>query len=803
MGELVNLLNTAGGAFVAFAGHMLIQSSVLIVILAALDLVLRKRVKAVVRYWIWLLILAKLLLPPSLSSPTSLVSWVGSRLPETTLVSLVPESPVVTPEAMSGAAPTPVDAAPRPQAAEGPVSEAAPLSTAPIRPVVLPTWQALVLLAWMAAVLLMGVLLIQRVAFVHGLMAQAQEAPDALRALLEQCRRQMALRGSVGIRLTCLSVSPSVCGLLRPVILMPEPMIRQLGTPQLRSVLLHELAHLQRGDLWINLLQTLLQIVYLYHPLLWLANARIRAVREQAVDETVLAALGEEAEEYPRTLLCISKLAFGRPALSLRLLGVVESEKALTTRIRHMVSRPFPQNARLGLLGLATIVVAALVLLPMARGTETGQNGTSKFIDRLQKEDDPELGELIRTAVANHQGAGEKEILEITRRVTQGHAQVLLLDQQIEEVARQIEATPGPAETRRQLLQTKKELESKRMAEMGNLREAMGIIPRLPFEKQAVETLNTWLRLNVVGERVYVVDTLKPFVDNWAVERWKVAGLLSEKETLDCVRGRLKDKSNLPIRIDIYFKSETKTVAERLRDAIMSLAREANADMDTEVRVELSVWVGTGESTFFLREGKIRTLYPGPVRRPDGGPKLLASGLVDPNDLEQSILWRLTKPKNVPLRFRVEYDEASAKLAKQIADTAKAVAKRLGIGELVEVTGALVEPVPEVVFLGRWQAITKGEIQAMDVQPGGICLLTTREGSEATKGGVTVSCPWVPTTKEIIVDVAKGQIINGKWFAYQGSVNSEGDLVVGQAGIYPQGSIHPSSAQPMIFKKVQ
>ena len=63
MGELVNLLNTAGGAFVAFAGHMLIQSSVLIVILAALDLVLRKRVKAVVRYWIWLLILAKLLLP--------------------------------------------------------------------------------------------------------------------------------------------------------------------------------------------------------------------------------------------------------------------------------------------------------------------------------------------------------------------------------------------------------------------------------------------------------------------------------------------------------------------------------------------------------------------------------------------------------------------------------------------------------------------------------------------------------------------------------------------------------------------
>ena len=141
----------------------------------------------------------------------------------------------------------------------------------------------------------------------------------------------MGLRGSVEIRLSCLSASPCVCGLRRPVILMPARMMRQLRTPQLRSVLVHELAHVRRGDLWLSLVQTLLQIVYLYHVPLWWANARIR-IREQAVDATALAALGQEAEEYPRTLLCISKLAFGRPALSLRLLGVVESEKALTAQ---------------------------------------------------------------------------------------------------------------------------------------------------------------------------------------------------------------------------------------------------------------------------------------------------------------------------------------------------------------------------------------------------------------------------------------------------------------------------------------
>ncbi len=53
MDELVSASNAAGRVFVDFAGGMLIQSSLLIIILAFLDLALRKRVKAVVRHWIW------------------------------------------------------------------------------------------------------------------------------------------------------------------------------------------------------------------------------------------------------------------------------------------------------------------------------------------------------------------------------------------------------------------------------------------------------------------------------------------------------------------------------------------------------------------------------------------------------------------------------------------------------------------------------------------------------------------------------------------------------------------------------
>ena len=85
----------------------------------------------------------------------------------------------------------------------------------------------------------------------------------------------------------------------------------------MRAVLLHELIHLRRRDVWVNFLQALLQIFYWWHPLVWLANARIRRVREEAVDDAVMLALRDEAEAYAPTLLEVAKLALNRPLASL------------------------------------------------------------------------------------------------------------------------------------------------------------------------------------------------------------------------------------------------------------------------------------------------------------------------------------------------------------------------------------------------------------------------------------------------------------------------------------------------------
>ncbi|MDI6449283.1 M56 family metallopeptidase [Anaerobaca lacustris] len=395
MNAIVETINWAGRAFVEFALPMLIQSSVLILILLAVDVVLRRRVRAVFRYWIWMLVLVKLVLPPSLWSPVSIGTWLGETL-EPPTVSLQ-ESPAPGPAERTGngmlfSGPTAGAFTPETERTEEgrvpiatpaqAVDRASPHDTASedARPTI--RWQSLVLLAWAAVVLALLLLLLQRAWFVRGLVAQTQEAPLSLKTALDQCRRRMGVARPISLRISPNASSPAVCGLLRPVILIPENLAPRLQPHDLQAVLLHELAHVKRGDLWVNLIQTLLQIVHFYNPLLWLANAMIRRTREQAVDEAVLVAMGETARDYPETLLHVAKLAFHRrPALSLRLIGVVESKSALRSRIKHILARPFPKTARLGIAGLIAIVAIAAVLLPMARAERDGMH--VKGIDEI------------------------------------------------------------------------------------------------------------------------------------------------------------------------------------------------------------------------------------------------------------------------------------------------------------------------------------------------------------------------------------------------------------------------------------
>lgn len=437
MNVIIEQINMTGQRFVEHAFAVLMQSSLLIAILLLADLLLRRKVRAVFRYWIWMLVLLKLVLPTWLSTPFSLGHLLGGELAyvdisrttiETETMETTPVfvSPIIDPSRIE-ASRAMLAATVAPDIPDVEPAEAAPAERAskPLTPL---SWQGILFLLWLAIVAAMGLLLLQRAVFVRRLIRQACAANDMMNEALEYCCQCMGIRRNVSLKISVNATSPAVCGLFRPVILLPRNLGPTLGSSHLRTVLMHELAHIKRGDLWVNTVQTVLQIVYFYNPLLWLANAIIRGVREQAVDETVLVAMGPKAQQYPETLLNVARLAWQRPALSLRLIGVIESKSQLKERISKMLERPIPKSAKLGIAGMLIVFTLGVFLLPMAKANESAAE---------------------ESAVSEESKAQtEAELNMLKEQIAQLKQQLERLQQQVKQKQSQIAEVQAPAKAK-------------------------------------------------------------------------------------------------------------------------------------------------------------------------------------------------------------------------------------------------------------------------------------------------------------------------------------------------------------------
>ena len=338
--------NDAGTSSTAVAVSMSVQLAVLVGVLSGLDWLIRHRARAALRHGLWMLVVIKLLLPVDLLSPTAIAYWAAPWLvtPAVRVPRVAASSATVVSEVSHVVGPvglkTATAAHPKLQLAGG------------------------LLLVWVVGCGAWAIWVLVRSREVARQVRDSDEAPEALQTVLAETAAGLGLRSKLPrLCLTDTAQGPALCGLFRPVILLPRGLSEQIEAESLRQVLRHELIHLQRWDLAWNLLQVCVQIAWWWNPLVWFANARIRSLREAAVDEAVMLEPG--AEDYPATLVAVARYCAVPPRMPMAFLGVLESGSRLEARVRRLLERPLPRSARLGWVGWVTVLVAGALFLPM------------------------------------------------------------------------------------------------------------------------------------------------------------------------------------------------------------------------------------------------------------------------------------------------------------------------------------------------------------------------------------------------------------------------------------------------------
>jgi beta-lactamase regulating signal transducer with metallopeptidase domain len=167
-------------------------------------------------------------------------------------------------------------------------------------------------------------------------LAKASTVPhEVIQQLVAACCHEMGVRPVHLVQLPG-SISPSIAGLFRPTIILPDDCGYRFSREELRWVILHELAHLRRWDLPVQFISQVLQAIHWFNPLVWIAFACLRHDRELACDAHVLDRQAQNTSlDYGHTLIKVAE-TYPHPALAPGFLGISEEQSNLQERVEKI-----------------------------------------------------------------------------------------------------------------------------------------------------------------------------------------------------------------------------------------------------------------------------------------------------------------------------------------------------------------------------------------------------------------------------------------------------------------------------------
>jgi len=389
-------MNALFDPWVQIAWRVTWQSAILALVVMLVAAALRERIAPRWQYLLWFVVLIRLLVVVTPSSPWSAFNLLAERRfePFTDSPGVIPrvrssnprdgvqqegsaqldstESPAVRsandPTSVQAGA-TLTDRQEKPSAVEYAEASGSTRrrSTEPSRRMALAPVVALV---WFAGCLFFGLRYgIAWLRLRHRLRLCQPVSESATLQLLERAKQKLGVRFlRPQLLVSPEPVSPYVVGTLKPRIVVPESVLETMAPHDIEFILAHELAHVRRGDVWMQWLMIVTQTLHWFNPFSWRTARGMQATREAACDDFVVEQYdGSGRSQYAKTILAVST-HFQPAPLAPGLIGFFHRKNVVSSRVRRLAA---PTAKRPLWAWTAAGLVAVLALLGLTDATTT------------------------------------------------------------------------------------------------------------------------------------------------------------------------------------------------------------------------------------------------------------------------------------------------------------------------------------------------------------------------------------------------------------------------------------------------
>jgi beta-lactamase regulating signal transducer with metallopeptidase domain len=193
--------------------------------------------------------------------------------------------------------------------------------------------------------------------------------------ILDAARKAMGVRRPVTLVSVAQLSSPAVFGFWRVRLLLPKSALPVLSEQEWRLIFMHEMAHVRRNDMFLNVFLIAVQFLHWFNPLVWLGLHRLRADRELVCDRMVLKRL-EPGDHlgYAQVLLKLAEAISYGPQAFAGAIPVVGNKSEIKRRI--LMIKYYREPGRMA--GFVTIIlVFALGCLTFTRAREGEPDATA------------------------------------------------------------------------------------------------------------------------------------------------------------------------------------------------------------------------------------------------------------------------------------------------------------------------------------------------------------------------------------------------------------------------------------------